>query len=527
MSFSKMFSDLPELTYEIIKYFRNDFSTLHSCILVNRLWCRLTIPLLWENPFSIPTRNYNFIDIYLNNLNDDFKSKLNEYKINNSLPLNNNNTLFNYPKFLKYLNTYNFIDYVNMWIDTSTIKTSIPKNKIYSISDFRKLIDILLFKTFIENEVNLNTLEIDTSNIYYNLYYDIILELILQNTNFIHNIKNLKLHIVNYNENVIIKISQIINLHQNLKKIFIENNYLPLYKSFLLLKGCNCSNTTLNTIIFYHINFKGINNLDKVFKQLNVLESLHIIYCSLNTVFTQQIINLNKSFKLKSLFINEESQIDESLLLLLKKSGDYLENLGFSPSYKLSLILKQQLLESFIKYNKNMKFLDFSRFENQFIYLTLNLIENVKQNLNYLAINVYENFQSYIIEYSSIILQNLGQILPHKLEYLSLILCIKESDMEIFLKNSQNIFIKKFLINLIHNRLYEDSNILPHIKEYIMKKKRVKYLAIIGTFSEKYPRYGDLSYFKNEVEEFKLHDIKVQCYYDLLFNIHDFAKKIN
>jgi hypothetical protein len=56
MSCSKIFSgDLPELTYEVIKYFRNDFSTLYSCVSVNRLWCRLAIPLLWENPFTIPT----------------------------------------------------------------------------------------------------------------------------------------------------------------------------------------------------------------------------------------------------------------------------------------------------------------------------------------------------------------------------------------------------------------------------------------------------------------------------------------
>jgi hypothetical protein len=44
MTCSKIFSgDIPELTNEIIQYFRNDFSTLHSCILVNRLWCRLAI----------------------------------------------------------------------------------------------------------------------------------------------------------------------------------------------------------------------------------------------------------------------------------------------------------------------------------------------------------------------------------------------------------------------------------------------------------------------------------------------------
>ncbi|GBC09392.1 hypothetical protein RclHR1_08820003 [Rhizophagus clarus] len=53
MTCSKIFSELPELLSEIIQYFRCDFSALHSCILVDRLWCRLAIPLLWENPFSI------------------------------------------------------------------------------------------------------------------------------------------------------------------------------------------------------------------------------------------------------------------------------------------------------------------------------------------------------------------------------------------------------------------------------------------------------------------------------------------
>ena len=115
MACSKLFSgDLPELIYEIIKYFQNDFSTLHSCILVNRLWCRLAIPLLWEDPFSIPTKNFNFIEIYLNNLNDDdLKTKLNEYHINNYLLPSN--TLFNYPSFIKCLNTFKMIFSIEKW----------------------------------------------------------------------------------------------------------------------------------------------------------------------------------------------------------------------------------------------------------------------------------------------------------------------------------------------------------------------------------------------------------------------------
>ncbi|CAB4426511.1 unnamed protein product [Rhizophagus irregularis] len=119
MSCSKIFSgDLPELTYEIIKYLQYDVSTLHSCILINRLWCRLAIPLLWENPFSIRTGNYNFIEMYLHNLNDnDFKTK----------PLN---TLFNYLNYIKYLNTWKFMICIEIW-SKDAIRTLKPENKYF------------------------------------------------------------------------------------------------------------------------------------------------------------------------------------------------------------------------------------------------------------------------------------------------------------------------------------------------------------------------------------------------------------
>ncbi|CAB4422654.1 unnamed protein product [Rhizophagus irregularis] len=248
-----------------------------------------------------------------------------------------------------------------------------------------------------------------------------ILKLILQNTNFIHNIRNLKFYSIYGTQCWIIEnlILQIVHSHQNLKKILINNNYLSLFESLLSSNIYDCSNT-LNTIIFHHVNFKEIINLDKIFEQLNVLESIHIFDCSsLNDSFTQQIINLTKPFKLKSLFI------------IHGDTGT---------------------------------------------------------------------------EYSSIILQNLGQILPPKLKYLCLELYyIETSDFEVFLKNSQNTFIKKLLIHYYN----DDQDILPSIKEYIMKKKRVEYLAIkkfyfASTCGE------ELFYLKDEVKRFGLYNIKVQ-----------------
>ncbi|EXX78139.1 hypothetical protein GLOIN_2v1772546 [Rhizophagus irregularis DAOM 181602=DAOM 197198] len=190
MACSKFFSgDLPELLNEVIQYFHYDYKTLHSCILVNRLWCRLAIPLLWEDPFSIKfPKNHRFIEIYLHNLSDDDKTKLNEYIIHNDIfP---SNTLFNYPKFIQCLDTRNVYNSIEIW--ASTIE---EKHSSYSpsrMSNFAKLIFRSLFLIFIENEVNLHSFKVMADDEEFECF-DAAFELILQNPNFVHNIKDLTL----------------------------------------------------------------------------------------------------------------------------------------------------------------------------------------------------------------------------------------------------------------------------------------------------------------------------------------------
>ncbi|PKC74572.1 hypothetical protein RhiirA1_449783 [Rhizophagus irregularis] len=140
-------------------------------------------------------------------------------------------------------------------------------------------------------------------------------------------------------------------------------------------------------------------------------------------------------------------------------------------------IIKTRLLGLIIKYCKNIKFLDLCEFENQITYKILDLIENIKQNLNYLnylSIDIQED--NRLTNGSSIILKNLGQALPSKLEYLSLVLNVKESDFRAFLENSQDVFINKLFIKLQRG----SDDISHYIREYIMKGERVKYLAIKG-----------------------------------------------
>ncbi|GET62582.1 hypothetical protein GLOIN_2v1877795 [Rhizophagus irregularis DAOM 181602=DAOM 197198] len=111
-----------------------------------------------------------------------------------------------------------------------------------------------------------------------------------------------------------------------------------------------------------------------------------------------------------------------------------------------------------------------------------------------------------------------GQVLPSKLEYLSLTLSINTSDFRIFLENSQNTFINKLKI------MQDNSDDILHcIKEYIMKVKRVNYLAISNF------KWDCLSYLKDEVKEFNLDNIKVLNLNDLplAFDVYNLIRKID
>jgi hypothetical protein len=495
------------------------------------------------------------------NSNDDDKSQLNEYGISNDLfP---SNTLFNYPNFIEHLDTRKISNTIEMWVTavrTPTIKERFSnifvQENIDQILNYTKLIYRLLFRIFIENVVNMYTFKVMmlTDNDFE--YFNDTFELILQNPNFICNIRNLTLDFDTTNENIttFIKflysncnsisslnllfpsychpttekhLSQIIDPQQNLKKISLCFNNLPLYHSLLSLKNSNCTNT-LRTIIFYFIDFKNIVVLNEVFEQLNVLESIHILYCySLDSNFIQQIINMTKPFKLKSLIIDRPLLI-EPLQLLLQKSGNYLENLGFEPEDEL----KQQLLELITKYCRKIKFLRLYDFDSrEDIHIAIRLIEHIKHHLNYLIIEFGLIYDTEINLFSSIVLQNLGQILPFKLEYLSLSLVINTDNFEIFLKNSQNSFIKKLLIkNIRYGKREEEEkkNILPYIKKYIMKNNRVDYLAFLEYFFIQTPTDDDDLYsLKNEVNEFRSYNVIIQYYYTLNLDIYKYVNEIH
>jgi hypothetical protein len=174
--------------------------------------------------------------------------------------------------------------------------------------------------------------------------------------------------------------------------------------------------------------------------------------------------------------------------LLFQKSGKYLENFEFG--WYIDEKLKEKLLESIKNYCKKIKYFDLNVFNIRSAFLALDSIKNLKQNLNYLCINASIHDETV----NSTILTNLGQILPNRLECLHLSLS-EYNDLGVFLKNSKNTFIVTLLISFVRK---VDESVLPCIKKFILKEKRVKYLAI-DSFTQTL----------RKDEEFKSYDIKI------------------
>ncbi|RIA79745.1 hypothetical protein C1645_840013, partial [Glomus cerebriforme] len=226
MACSKIFScDVPEVTSNIIQNFHNDINSLHSCILVNRIFCQIAIPLLWEDPFSVKYRenlSYHFIDIYLLFLNDNDKIKIINQINFHKFDLNLYKPLFHYPSLLKTLNFLRVQLHVINWLYSTTIPTSSTHQSHQSSTLLKYLqdesndeselikaniankrihdISMVLFNLFIKNDVTLNHLNINFNPEYQKNLINSIYELLLSNPTFLSNIQKFTFRFFNLND---------------------------------------------------------------------------------------------------------------------------------------------------------------------------------------------------------------------------------------------------------------------------------------------------------------------------------------
>src|SRR6266496_5393087 len=86
---------------EIFEYLEKDKVALHSCLLVNGLWCEVSVRILWRNIWIVNFLNYNrlkqtsILNTLIANLSNKSKKNLHEKGILHSVQISNT-SLFDY-----------------------------------------------------------------------------------------------------------------------------------------------------------------------------------------------------------------------------------------------------------------------------------------------------------------------------------------------------------------------------------------------------------------------------------------------
>src|SRR6266542_5809674 len=101
--------------YLIFKELKKDIKSLHSCLLVNRLWCETVVPILWRNPWKVyelvefTKKDQNFIRALYKVLILLLPPESKEILIDSGIDLFHTSfkkPLFNYVCFTKSLSIY-------------------------------------------------------------------------------------------------------------------------------------------------------------------------------------------------------------------------------------------------------------------------------------------------------------------------------------------------------------------------------------------------------------------------------------
>src|ERR1700733_11983595 len=96
-------SQLPsDCLNEIFEYLENDIISLNSCLLVNRLWCEISVRILWRSSRCYCSWPYNTL---ISCLPNESKEILSNNGIIISTPTSKP-PIFNYPSFCKVLDIH-------------------------------------------------------------------------------------------------------------------------------------------------------------------------------------------------------------------------------------------------------------------------------------------------------------------------------------------------------------------------------------------------------------------------------------
>ncbi|CAG8504491.1 3486_t:CDS:1 [Funneliformis mosseae] len=537
-------------------------------------------------------RTYDFLITYLLFLNNDDKAKLKEFgvEINSS---SFKKPFFNYPSFIKTLNTFrvelHVVNLINNLSVTNNITTcsisqiqrplpnTLKSDKITFAPIFNventsleleqhpisssKIIDFIcvsLFKLFISNEISLNNLYLNIN--YYHLnFISQLCKFISDNPKFLSGIKDFTLDFSHKYRNIfaypvlypfqsfLMSLPSVLTSSikhfsiyfgfdkemltaRNLERLIqsqtqlLSLSFYSITANVAYLLGClSYSSNTLTSIKFNYCDFTNISSFNGL-NYLSHLESLQFIHCKGITVRVfQPLLNIPTPLKIKTLKL--EGQIAETVFiqLLLQKAGSYVENLEL----KLWVdVERKRVFESIIKYCDKIQFLHLYEIDYVNIPQLYKLITQVRKNLKYLSLQNKNYHPPYILlsgnkdnlRVSSMILENLGQILPSSLNYLDLNLVIDPTNFKDFLDNCKH-FVRLSRLLVKNKNIKEIDDTFNILKKFVKENEVTNFAYQVNScFNPDDFEHQNLEKLVNDIQP----SIKMNKYSDLVIRISDF-----
>ncbi|RIA93477.1 hypothetical protein C1645_874081 [Glomus cerebriforme] len=227
---------------KIFEILENDHKSLHSCILVNKLWCQYAIPKLWKNPWQNGEKGslqISLIKTYISAFPKESKEILLENGFNLSSIESNKPHIFNYISLLRNLQIYRLESSIRYWLIETFNSKLISEYKLrLLIKEFFKFIftqsphlyilnatstygSYDLLTDAIENIPEAKTCLSVVSN--FECYKTISIEVKLYPafSKICHNIKRLHVGQVEISKDLVL----LINSQRNLKEIIIEKHF--------------------------------------------------------------------------------------------------------------------------------------------------------------------------------------------------------------------------------------------------------------------------------------------------------------
>jgi hypothetical protein len=335
---------------EILEHLSEDKRTLYTCLITNRTYCQIVVPILWRNPW--PTFNSLTIDlerIYWKILGKTIIKCLTletKQNLSKQFQINLNPSLLQKPLF----NYISYIQIIPVGVINQLIRNNFEQVINYNLEQLEQMLNKEFWALFIKQckvkslEIpNFNIFEYPESKIYLSslsilkIFISYPKEMIIELSKNVHTLKRIEIFLIYIYEDTNNDIENLIISQKNLKEInfmfisgqkFIFNNKKSieyLSNSLKILELCSCICLSANIIssfinltelkIFYHTSLyheEGIKVLSDVFlPKLEILSLVNVKGEHLS-IFTKLIENTKGSLKILYIHIQKSSPIPSS-----------------------------------------------------------------------------------------------------------------------------------------------------------------------------------------------------------------------